>query len=205
MRKFLMAVAIGGLVLLLAAPAMALDFKFGAEYRVRFFDYNNTGFDSSNTLNNAQGGGVGNNQGRGNPRGIQLRIRPRFDASDDNGNIQATIRFETGDTTFGAGGGAGSDSWGTNYGNTSIQGSSNRTGNGAGGGLGGDGVSLEVKWGFLDFALPANIPLRIRAGIQPSGTNHARKGQAGLAQLRFHGQRHLQPHQHGAAQATRRN
>ena len=44
MRKFLMAVAIGGLVLLLAAPAMALDFKFGAEYRVRFYDYANTVF-----------------------------------------------------------------------------------------------------------------------------------------------------------------
>ena len=166
MRKFLMAVAIGGLVLLLAAPAMALDFKFGAEYRVRFFDYMNTGFDSTNTLPNAQGGGVGNNSGRGNPRGIQLRIRPRFDASDDNGNIQATIRFETGDTTWGAGGGAGADSWGTNFGNTNIETTSNRTGNGAGGAMGADGVSLEVKWGFMDFAIP-NIPLRVRAGIQP--------------------------------------
>ena len=166
MRKFLMAVAIGGLVLLLAAPAMALDFKFGAEYRVRFFDYNNTGFDNTNTLNNASGGNAGSGTG-GNNRGIQLRIRPRFDASDDNGNIQATIRFETGDTNFGTGGGAGADSWGTNFGNTHIEGTTNRTGNGAGGAMGGDGVSLEVKWGFLDFALPGNIPLRIRAGLQP--------------------------------------
>ena len=38
MRKFLVAVAIVGLALLVAAPAMALDFKFGAEYRVRFYD-----------------------------------------------------------------------------------------------------------------------------------------------------------------------
>jgi hypothetical protein len=36
MRKFLWVVAVGFLVLAMAAPAMALDFKFGAEYRVRF-------------------------------------------------------------------------------------------------------------------------------------------------------------------------
>jgi hypothetical protein len=165
MRKFLMAVAIGGLVLLLAAPAMALDFKFGAEYRVRFYDYANTGFDSSSTLNNESGGNAGSGT-HGNNRGVQLRIRPRFDASDDNGNIQATIRFETGDTNWGTGGGAGADSFGTNFGNVQINGTTNRTGNGAGGAMGADGVSLEVKWGFLDFAIP-NVPLRVRAGIQP--------------------------------------
>jgi len=37
MRKFLKVTAIVGLALLVAAPAMALDFKFGAEYRVRFY------------------------------------------------------------------------------------------------------------------------------------------------------------------------
>ena len=165
MRKFLMAVAIGGLVLLLAAPAMALDFKFGAEYRVRFYDYANTGCDNNSTLNNASGGNAGSGT-HGNNRGVQNRIRPRFDASDDNGNIQATIRFETGDTNWGTGGGAGADSWGTNFGNVHPEGTTNRTGNNAGGAIGADGVSLEVKWGFLDFAIP-NVPLRVRAGIQP--------------------------------------
>ena len=168
MRKFLMAVAIGGLVLLVAAPAMALDFKFGAEYRVRFYDYSNTAFDRDNSIS-VQGGAEqpGAQQGRGNPRGVQLRIRPRFDVSDDNGNIQATIRFETGDTTFGAGGGANSSSMGSNGNYTIADPNGNRTGNNAGGSIGADGVSLEVKWGFVDFALPMNIPLRVRAGIQP--------------------------------------
>jgi hypothetical protein len=167
MRKFLMAVAMVGLAIVVATPAMALDFKFGAEYRVRFFDYMNTGFDSSNTLA-TQGGSnnPGSNQSRGNPRGVQLRVRPRFDVTDDNGNIAATLRLETGDTTWGAGGGAGADSWGTNNSNTVPAGSTNRTGNGAGGAIGADGVSLEVKWAFMDFAIP-NIPLRVRAGIQP--------------------------------------
>jgi hypothetical protein len=172
MRKFLMAVAIGGLVLLVAAPAMALDFKFGAEYRVRFYDYANTGFDSSNTAA-AQGASEqpGSYQNRGNPRGVQLRVRPRFDVSDDNGNITATIRFEYGDTDFGGGGGAQTISFGSNMvGNVKLgQGATNttRTGNGSGGALGADGVGLETKWAYIDFALPMNIPLRIRAGIQP--------------------------------------
>jgi len=168
MRKFLMAVAIGGLVLLVAAPAMALDFKFGGEYRIRFFDYNNTGFDSANFLGQEQAGnGVGSNSGRGNVGGVQIRVRPRFDVSDDNGNIQATIRFEYGDTTWGAGGGANGNSFGTNGPGISSAPSGNRTGNGAGGSIGADGIALETKWAYVDFAMPMNIPLRVRAGVQP--------------------------------------
>lgn len=155
MRKFLMAVAIGGLVLLVAAPAMALDFKFGAEYRVRFYDYSNTGFDSQNQLF------------RGNPGGVQIRVRPRFDVSDDNGNITAVIRFEYGDTNFGQGGGANGSQFGINGGSISTAGSGNRVGNGSGGSIGTDGVALETKWAYIDFAMPANIPVRVRAGLQP--------------------------------------
>jgi len=161
MRKFLMAVAIGGLVLLVAAPAMALDFKFGAEYRVRFYDYANTNFDSDNQIF------------RGNPGGVQIRVRPRFDVSDDNGNIQATIRFEYGDTNFGQGGGANGSAFGVNgsggaTGNAfSNAGTGNRVGTGSGGSIGTDGVGLETKWAFIDFAMPANSPVRVRAGLQP--------------------------------------
>lgn len=167
MRKFLMAVAIGGLVLLVAAPAMALEFKFGAEYRVRFYDYSNTGFDSGNSMAVQGGGNNPGFSGRGNPGGVQIRVRPRFDVSDDNNNIQATIRFEYGDTNFGAGGGANGSSFGTNGGNISAAPSGNRVGNGSGGSIGADGVGLETKWAFIDFAMPMNIPLRVRAGIQP--------------------------------------
>jgi len=156
MRKFLMVVAVGALALLVAAPVMAVDFKFGAEYRVRFYDYANVGFtDVPGT----------------NPRGVQLRVRPRFDASDDNGNITATWRAEYGDTEFGGGGGANgvangfnSTGGGVSY---SLASASNRVGNGAGGGFGNDGVALETKWAYLDFAMPFGVPLRVRAGIQP--------------------------------------
>ncbi len=158
MRKFLMVAAVGALVLLMGAPVMAVDFKFGAEYRVRFYDYTNFGF------NDVQGT---------NPRGIQTRVRPRFDVSDDNGNIQATIRFEYGDQEWGAGGGAN----GTEMGATATGGStgtkyivppsSARVGNGAGGAAGTDGVALETKWAYIDFALPFGIPMRVRVGQQP--------------------------------------
>ncbi len=169
MRKFLMAVAIVGVVLLVAAPAMALDFKFGSEYRIRFYDYSNAGFDSNNFLNPQMGSSTqqGSASNRGNPGGVQIRVRPRFDVSDDNGNIQATIRFEYGDTTFGGGGGANGSSQGSNTGGTSLAPSGNRTGNGAGGSIGADGVALETKWAYVDFAMPMNIPLRWRVGVQP--------------------------------------
>jgi hypothetical protein len=155
MRKLLWVVAVVALVLTVAAPAMAVDFKFGAEYRVRFYDYVNfPNFDDSNTLS------------RGNPRGVQIRVRPRFDVSDDNGNIQATLRLEFGDTEFGGGGGANGSAM-ANGAAISLAPRGNRTGNGAGGSIGADGVSIETKWAYLDFAMPWGVPLRIRAGVQP--------------------------------------
>ncbi|HSB72536.1 MAG TPA: hypothetical protein VLT62_24675 [Candidatus Methylomirabilis sp.] len=156
MRKFLMVVAVGALALLMAAPAMAVDFKFGAEYRVRFYDYANVGFD---------------NQAGTNPRGVQLRVRPIFDASDDNGNITARLRLEYGDTEFGGGGGANGVANGRFSNGTAssftLAPTNARVGNGAGGSIGNDGVALEVKSAYLDFALPFGVPLRVRSGIQP--------------------------------------
>ncbi len=164
MRKFLWVVAVGGLVLALAAPAMALDFKFGGEYRVRFYSGDNLGGNSTGPFPNACGG-LGlfdHNDCNRNIRGAQLRVRPRFDVSDDNGNITATWRAEIGDVEFGNGGGA----HGVVNGVNQTAGSA-RVGNGAGGSLGADGVNVETKWAYLDFALPFNVPLRVRAGIQP--------------------------------------
>jgi len=142
--------AVVALALLVATPAMALDFKFGAEYRVRFYDMVNMGFnDGPNT----------------NPGGVQLRVRPRFDVSDDNGNMTATLRLEIGDIDFGNGGGAaGTTNGGANGTNNS---SGARVGNGSGGALGADGINVETKWAYVDFASPMGIPLRWRAGLQP--------------------------------------
>jgi len=173
MRKFLVVALVGALAVLVAAPAMALDFKFGAEYRVRLYDYANVGFAQGPIAPGAGGPGTGYNDPAIAPyvkgtnlRGAQVRIRPRFDVSDDNGNIQATLRFEYGDTEFGNGGGAALNGNGFN-GKFADTISTNRVGNGAGGGAGADGVGLETKWAYIDAAMPFNIPLRLRAGIQP--------------------------------------
>jgi len=167
MRKFLWVVAVGVLVLAMAAPAMAMDFKFGGQTRVRFWDYGGLGFDSSQATN------PGNN-----PRGADVRFRARFDVSDDNGNVQAVLRERIGWLVFGAGGGiqnpnnaavpsndlntltsgAGINSAGTN---------GSRTGSSSGGGLGARGVNAETEWAYLDFQVPWNVPLRIRSGMLP--------------------------------------
>jgi len=161
MSKFLKVMGIAALAILVAAPAMALDFKFGGEYRVRLYDGVNIGF-----VNGAAT----------NARGAQIRVRPIFDVSDDNGNITARMRLEIGDVEFGNGGGAAGNTWGVNaaggtstyriLGGVASQGS--RTGNGAGGALGNDGVSVEVKNLYLDFALPFGFDKygRVRAGLQ---------------------------------------
>jgi len=155
MRKFLKVTAIVGLALLVAAPAMALDFKFGAEYRVRFYS----------NLNGSQAT-LGNDEGTTSQRGVQVRIRPRFDVSDDNGNITATLRLEIGDIEWGNGGGAHGVANGGGNGNVGGHNSA-RVGNGSGGSLGVDGVNVESKWAYVDFATPWGVPLRWRAGLQP--------------------------------------
>jgi hypothetical protein len=153
MRKFFLAVAVGVLAVAVAAPAMALDFKFGSEYRVRFYSGLNVNFDEENAS------GAPN-------RGAQVRLRPRFDVRDDNGNIQATLRLEIGDVTFGNGGGATGQ---TNLPSVAPTAGTNggRTGPSQGGGLGNDGVNVETKWAYLDAAFPFGVPARVRAGLQP--------------------------------------
>ncbi len=157
MRKFLWMVAVGGLVLALAAPVMALDFKFGGEYRMRFYAGDNQGGNLGSTPSDM----FDHNNPNHNSRGAQLRVRPRFDVSDDNGNVTATLRLEIGDIEFGNGGGA----QGITNGQTWAVGGA-RVGNGAGGSIGNDGVNVETKWAYLDFAIPG-IPLRLRTGLQP--------------------------------------
>ena len=165
MRKFLWVVAVGALVLALAAPAMALDLKFGGQYRVRFYAGPNTGFGERD---GSQGG---------NPRGVQIRLRPIFDVSDDNGNIQARLWLEIGDIEFGGGGGAHGPTYGSstiyagygfgaagqNFLGTGFSGA--RVGNGAGGSMGNDGINVETKNAYIDFQMPWGLPLRTRAGI----------------------------------------
>jgi len=170
MRKFLWVVAVGALVLAVAAPVMALDIKFGTEYRVRFYDAVNLGF-NSDSVTRPSSPAPQIDTPNNNARGVQVRIRPRFDVSDDNGNIAAVLRLEIGDIEFGNSGGAHGVTWSpagvTSSGTQYLIPSGSRVGNGAGGGIGADGVNVETKWAYVDFALPFGLPARVRAGLQP--------------------------------------
>jgi len=79
--------------------------------------------------------------------------------------MTATLRLEIGDVEWGNGGGAAGT---TNGGaNGTVPATGARVGNGAGGGMGTDGVNVETKWAYIDFASPFGVPLRWRAGLQP--------------------------------------
>jgi hypothetical protein len=87
--------------------------------------------------------------------------------SDDNGNITATLRLEIGDIEFGNGGGAACATDRPGDCQTTQLNGNNRVGNGSGGSLGADGINVETKWAYIDFAMPFGVPLRVRAGLQP--------------------------------------
>ena len=158
MRRILWMAAVGVLVLAMAAPAMALDFKFGGLARTRFYDHSCVGFDCDAATN------PGNNV-----RGADLLFRARFDASDDNGNILSVIRLRIGKIVFGAGGGTENPvQFAAPAGVSTFNGVGfGKLGFSSGGGLGTRGTNEETEWAYLDFAMPFNVPLRIRAGLQP--------------------------------------
>jgi|GEM_PF-1890942 len=171
MRKFLWVVGVGALVLAMAAPAMAMDFTFGGQTRVRYWDYGGQMFNDNSAQN------PGNN-----PRGADVRFRAMFKASDDNGNIQGVLRERIGWLVFGVGGGIQNPNNTANPAldlnaltsgaavNTNTSGgiySGDRTGSSVGGGLGSRGINAETEWAYLDFQVPFGVPLRIRAGMIP--------------------------------------
>ena len=171
MRKFLWVVGVGALVLAMAAPVMAMDFTFGGQVRVRYWDYANEGENGNSATN------PGNN-----PRGADVRFRAMFKASDDNGNIQGVLRERIGWLVFGNGGGIQNpnntaspalDLNALTSGaavNTATSGgiySGDRTGSSVGGGLGSRGINAETEWAYLDFQVPFGVPLRVRAGMIP--------------------------------------
>ena len=162
MRKFLWVVAVGALVLALAAPAMALDFKFSGDYRIIFVSYENA--QAGNTISNSFGA-VDGAAGGSHVRDTYLHFRPTFETSDDNGNIQTMLRLRIGWTRFGDGGGA--SGGGSNNVGFTLGASANRTGPSTGGAVGVRGVNIETLWAYLDFAAPWALPLRIRTGFQP--------------------------------------
>jgi hypothetical protein len=149
MRKFLWVVAVGALVLALTVPAMALDFKFSSSNRFRLYSLDGIG---AEPFSAAALWGVATSPmaktTTNNVNQADLRFRPWFRVSDDNGNIVSELRLEIGDVVFGDD-------------QTAAAARS------SGGAVGADGVNVETKWAYIDMALPFGIPARLRGGIQP--------------------------------------
>jgi hypothetical protein len=144
MRKFLMAVAVVMLAIAVTVPAMALDFKFSSANRFRMYSVDGVGNEGTvGTLANSPFLETRTNQ----TNQADLRFRPWFRVSDDNGNVQSELRLEIGDVVFG-------DSQTANPGRSS------------GGTVGSDGVNVETKWAYIDVAMPFGVPARLRGGLQ---------------------------------------
>jgi hypothetical protein len=125
------------LALLVAVPAMAIDFTMSGSYRVRMYAADGVGSETGSVTTSPFVKGSPNARNQ-----ADARFRPWFIARDDNGAIEAGVRFEIGDITFG----------GTTP---------------PGGGTATDGINVETKWAYLDFKVPGGfMDARLRAGLQ---------------------------------------
>lgn len=130
MRKHLVTIAALLLVVAVAMPAFAVEFKYGGEFRVRF-------------INNDKNLSDGINQpGPGVPKALnsnnnqlmfdqRLRMYFTFIGSE---NLRVVTGFEVGDVIWGRSG--------------------NRLGASSGGNTGADAVNLETKRAYIEFNIP---------------------------------------------------
>lgn len=136
MRKLLSLVVAGGLLAASASMASAVDIKVKGQLNFGFGLYDGRGFTKHDDEENFDAK-------------QRLRTQVDFIASE---SLKGVARFEIGETPWGANGGA---TWG-----------GDDAGRGTGGAMGADGVSVEVKWLYLDWLVP-ETDLQVRMGIQP--------------------------------------
>ncbi len=152
MKKHLMMLAALLLVVAIAMPALAeVQFKYGGQFRARWLSDNNV-YDGTNSMGNyqvkSQLGYNFNDDDNRNFIDQRMRVYFSFIASQ---NLQAVVRLEMGDTTWGDSGQA--------MGST---GSSKYTESGR---MGADGVCVELKNAYLQFNIPYT-PSTAVIGIQ---------------------------------------
>ncbi|MBI4536460.1 MAG: hypothetical protein HY712_00720 [candidate division NC10 bacterium] len=109
MRKFLQVVGIAALAILVAAPAMAIDFQMRGSYRVRLYSADAYGTETATVATSPFVKSTPNARNQ-----ADIRFRPWFIARDDKGNLESGVRFEIGDINFGSAGGGGTGTDGIN-------------------------------------------------------------------------------------------
>ncbi|MFO7832082.1 MAG: hypothetical protein R6V18_08885 [Desulfuromonadaceae bacterium] len=142
MKRIFIALA---LMLSMAAPAFAVDFTFNGDLNHRFRLYTNqatffNSVDKGEKLGGAQGELI-EDETNDDLMG-EIKYRLWTTASSDNGAIKGTYAVEVGGIQFGD-----SDK---------------------GGSFSGDGVNIETRWAFTDFALGQG---RARIGLMPVSIN----------------------------------
>jgi hypothetical protein len=149
MKRFALLVALGALLLGVAAPAMAqqapaFTVTFGGQFRVAGIAFNNLKDFEDTDNQNANCIGLAS---RCKDSDSFLHERFRLFTTIESADKKARVYWalEIGDLAFGAGGGAS----GAEYG-----GSTARNGTSSGGGLGNDGANVETKNAYLWFEIP---------------------------------------------------
>lgn len=123
--KVLLAVA---LALLVAAPAMAAEFKFHGDLNNRFLVY-------TDQINFFSSDAQGTLQDQDSPDSFgEIKYRLWVEASTDDGKVKGVYAIELGGLRFGA--------------------AKTTAGASQGGIFSGDGVNIETRWAYTDFQLP---------------------------------------------------
>lgn len=162
MKKFMTLLLAAGLVFSAASSASAIDFKAQGQWLVGFAGGQGNFVDKTRTT--ADGKKKADSSDRFS---AAQRIRLQLDAVASEA-LSGTVYFEIGDQTWGSGG---------------------TYGKGSGGAMGADGVAVEVKRAYIDWAVPETT-LAFRMGIQGLTLPNAAGGSAVLdddgAAVTFH-------------------
>tara|TARA_B100000029_G_scaffold267710_1_gene263347 strand:+ start:262 stop:924 length:663 start_codon:yes stop_codon:yes gene_type:complete len=122
-------------------PVMAAEFDFHGDMNNRFQAYTNQR-DWFRTGNS--GGGTLKDSDPTESYG-EIKYRFWFTAASDDGMVKGVYATEIGGIRFGEGK--------------------------SGGGFSGDGVNVETRWAYVDFALPGAVDQRLKIGLQPVSVN----------------------------------
>lgn len=147
--KVLLAVA---LALLVAAPAMAAEFKFHGDLNNRFLVY-------TDQINFFSSDANGELQDQDSPDSFgEIKYRLWVEASTNDGMVKGVYAIEIGGLRFGQSVSSGNADAGA--------------GKTQGGRFSGDGVNVETRWAYTDFQLPGvDSKARFRIGLQGHSVN----------------------------------
>ena len=161
MKRLGMLIAVGALLFGVALPAMAqqqpsFTVTFGGQLRVIGVAFDNLK-DFQDTTKDPAGGNPTNKDSEAY---IHERFRLKTTVESADKKARAVWWIEVGDLTWGKGGGAS----GGEFGGTGA-----RTGNNTGAELGADGVNVETKNAYLQFAIPGIPGAQATLGLQGIG------------------------------------